>query len=330
MSITGEGFSATIGGRDGTRSDAGGALTSLRVAGKELLASPLQPNFWRVPVDNDISAKWDRLHQEAYGGMPRRQGMWRRAGQHREVVRVTAEQLSKQVARVQVEAILPVGQTHYRTYQVYPGVREQVPAGPVNYRCTYTLFGSGDIIVESAFHPGEMLVADLPRFGMQVALPNEFDTLTWLGRGPQENYCDRHTGAPVGRYSLSVAKEVCPYVRPQEYGQRTDVRWMSLTNRQGIGLLAVGLPALEISAWPHTMSDLERAWHSHELPPRDLVTLNLDYRQMGVGGDDGWGGTPHAPYTLPCQPYSYRFRLRAYAPAMGDVDHIIRLSFPEE
>ena len=114
-------------------------------------------------------------------------------------------------------------------------------------------------------------------------------------------------------------------MKPQEYGNKTDVRWMTLTNEEGAGLLMVGMPLLSVSAWPHTMADLERARHANELPERDTVTVNVDHKQMGVGADDGWGARPHPEYCLPCQPYRYRFRMRPYGPEMGDVGALARL-----
>ncbi len=85
------------------------------------------------------------------------------------------------------------------------------------------------------------------------------------------------------------------------------MRWVALTNKDGAGLLAVGMPLLSVSAWPYTMWDLERARHVHELPRRDSITVNLDYKQMGVGGDNSWGARTHPEYTLPAGPYSYKF-----------------------
>jgi len=161
-----------------------------------------------------------------------------------------------------------------------------------------------------------------------MAIPNEFDLLTWYGRGPHENYWDRNTGAAVGLYSGRVPELLYQYVRPQEHGNRTDVRWLTLTNADGVGLLAVGMPLLSISAWPYTMADLERARHINELPPRETITVNLDYRQMGVGGDDGWGARVHPEYLLPCQDYLYRFRLRPYAPEMGELGALVRVALP--
>ena len=113
--------------------------------------------------------------------------------------------------------------------------------------------------------------------------------MAYLGRGPYENYWDRHTGSAVGLYSGSVEELIHVYTRPQENGNRTDVRWLTLTDKDGAGLLAVGMPLLSVSAWPFSMDDLEKAMHLNELPRRDFITLNLDYRQMGVGGDDSWG-----------------------------------------
>lgn len=326
--VTGRDFRAVIGKKNALRSDVSGALISLRPRGKELIAAPLVPNFWRVPLDNDMCDSWDREHNESVGGLPRRQGIWRRAGQYREVTNVVAEQLSPQVVQVTVDAIVPVGQTECRTVEIGEGSTDQVPASLSNYRCIYTIYGSGDIVIESSFNPGGVRLPDLPRFGMQMAIPAEFETLTWYGRGPHENYWDRNTGAPVGQYSGRVPDLLYQYVRPQEYGNRTDVRWLTLSNADGVGLLAVGMPLLSISAWPYTMADLERARHINELPPRDTITVNLDYRQMGVGGDDGWGARVHPEYSLPCQPYSYRFRLRPYGPEMGELDGLVRVALP--
>jgi len=330
--VTGRDFRAVIGKKHPLRSDVSGALVSLRLRGKELIAAPLVPNFWRVPLDNDMCDSWDREHNESVGGLPRRQGIWRKAGQYREVTNVVAEQLRPQVVQVTVDAIVPVGRTEYRAVEIWEGSTDQAPVGRSNYRCVYTIYGSGDIVIESSFDPymagDDVRLPDLPRFGMQMAIPNEFDLLTWYGRGPHENYWDRNTGAPVGLYSGRVPELLYQYVRPQEHGNRTDVRWLALANADGVGLLAVGMPLLSISAWPYTMADLERARHINELPPRDTITVNLDYRQMGVGGDDGWGARVHPEYSLPCQDYLYRFRLRPYAPEMGELESLIHTAVP--
>ena len=144
---------------------------------------------------------------------------------------------------------------------------------------------------------------------MQMAMPGAFNTITWYGRGPHETYWDRKSGAAVGVYSCSIEEQIHGYVRPQENANKTDVRWVALTNAEGAGLMAVGMPLLNASAWPYTMEDLEETTHDYLLPRRDIVTVNLDYQQMGVGGDTSWGALTHPEYTLPAKPYAYRFRL---------------------
>jgi beta-galactosidase len=107
-----------------------------------------------------------------------------------------------------------------------------------------------------------------------------------------------------------------------------DVRWVALTNGKGVGLLAVGLPLLSVNALHHSTDDLQSAKHPWELPRRDAVTLNLDLKQMGVGGDNSWGAWPHEEFLIPCKPYSYSFRLRAFDPADGAPADLARAALP--
>ena len=148
--------------------------------------------------------------------------------------------------------------------------------------------------------PGKEL-PNIPRIGMQFKMPKAFDNMKWYGRGPHENYWDRKTGAAVGVYSEKVSEPAHEYVRPQENGNKTDVRWMTLTNDVGKGLKFSGLPLLSVSAWPYAMEDIKKAMHPFELPERDFITVNVDYKQMGVGGDNSWGARTHAEYLLPAK-----------------------------
>ena len=168
----------------------------------------------------------------------------------------------------------------------------------------------------------------MPRFGMQMSMPAEFTTFTWYGRGPHETYWDRKTGAAVGLYSGQVSEIVHDYVRPQENGNRTDVRWVGLTNNKGEGLIALGMPLLSVSAWPYTMEALESARHINELKQGKNITVNIDYKQMGVGGDNSWGARTHPEYTLPAKPYRYSFCLRPYRPGMGKIGTVARRAVP--
>jgi beta-galactosidase len=108
---------------------------------------------------------------------------------------------------------------------------------------------------------------------------------------------------------MNVEELFFPYIEPQESGNRTDVRWVSFTDRAGFGLKAVGLPLLYFSAWRFDAEELERRKHPSEIVRAEDITVNLDYRQMGVGGDDSWGAWPHKEYRLPARAYEYRFRL---------------------
>ncbi|MFQ6047325.1 MAG: beta-galactosidase domain 4-containing protein, partial [Gemmatimonadales bacterium] len=262
-------------------------LGSLVYGGTELVLSGPVPNFWRPPTDND------------YGnGMPQRQGIWRDAGSRRVVERVTTNRVAPAVVRINVEAAIPAGGSRYYT--------------------SYTVYGSGDIVAENRFVPGDTTLPNLPRFGMTMTLPRAFDRIVWFGRGPHENYWDRNTGATVGLYQGTVMEQYHPYIRPQENGNKSDVRWVALSDDRGTGLLAVGMPHLNVSAQHFLNEDFDggpakRQRHTYHLTPRDLVMLNLDYRQMGVGGDNSWGARPHPEYTLPPREYFYSFRLRPFS-----------------
>jgi len=302
FTVSGEEFSVKIGKNSG-------AIESFIFQGNELISAPLIPNFWRVPTDNDFENRWDPTFTFGLGGMPERSGIWKLEGQNRKIKKIKAKKQKKGVIRITSQATLPAGNSQYNT--------------------VYTIFGGGEIIIHNSLKPGKEL-PNLPRFGMQMAIPEEFNLMTWMGRGPHESYWDRKTGAPVGIYSGFVEDQIHQYVRPQENGNKTDVRWVSLTNDKDIGLLAIGIPLLSISAWPYSMKDLEKARHINELPNRDFITVNLDYKQMGVGGDDGWSenARPHPEYRLPSKPYSYSFRLQPYTREMGSKNSIARRALP--
>ncbi len=285
--VSGDNFKVTVG-------KASGAIESLTFKGTELVTSPLIPNFWRAITDNDDG-----------NGMIRRCAVWRKAGAERKVQSVKAEQPQPPLVRIVADAALLAGDG-------------------AKYRTTYSVYGSGDVVVDVSMEPASSNIPELPRFGMQMAIPGRYSTMTYLGRGPYENYWDRHTGSAVGLYTGSVEEMLHVYTRPQESSNRTDVRWLMLADKDGAGLLAVGMPLLSVSAWPYSMEDLEKAMHINELPRRDFITVNLDWKQMGVGGDDSWGARTHPEYALPAKPYSYRFRLKPYTKDMGDINTLAR------
>ncbi|HXY69515.1 MAG TPA: glycoside hydrolase family 2 TIM barrel-domain containing protein [Gemmatimonadales bacterium] len=284
-----------------------GELASLRFHDVELIRRGLQPYLWRPATDND----WGNE-------LPRRARAWRYAGESRTVTAARVEQTAPGVVRVTIEQQL----------------KDEAGLPVATFATGYTVLGSGDVLVDDTLTKASADLPELPRVGMSVILPGAFDHDEWLGRGPFENYWDRKTAALVGRYTSSVADLGTPYVRPQENGNRTDVRWAALTDSGGVGLLAVGAPVLEVTALRNLPGDFETPEagyvdrdqsvnrHVNDVWPRDLVWLDLDLHVMGVGGDNSWGAQTHDAYRLLAPTYRYGFRLRPFdarAESPGDL-----------
>ncbi|GAA4464643.1 glycoside hydrolase family 2 TIM barrel-domain containing protein [Novipirellula rosea] len=260
-----------------------GELSSLEVDGHSLITGPLVPQFWKAPNDNQYRNNYlIRL------------GEWRNAADKRTLTKMTVHEKKNQVEIV-AESSLPVG----------------------NARLTlrYAIFPSGNIHVVSDYDPGSGKRPLLPRFGMQVKLPQAMDQVKWYGRGPQETYWDRKTGGEIAVYQSSVDKMVHPYCRTQDVGNRTDVRWITLVDKSGRGLKFTGDQPLSVSAWPFTIEDVEAASHPHQLPRRDFNLISIDAKLQGVGGDNSWGARTHAEYTIPGdKPLHYEFTISPITP----------------
>ena len=178
------------------------------------------------------------------------------------------------------------------------------------YTLDYTINGKGRIQVEAEYQPQKADIPLMPKFGMRVQLQDRFNDIAWHGRGPEENYPDRKTGALVGLYESKLENFVTDYVAPQDNANRCDVRWFSLTDPNGNGVRVTGLQPLCFRAWPYTEDDLEKAQHPFELPSRDLINLNIDLNIHGVGGNDAWGARTLDKYTIDGnKPYHYGFIL---------------------
>jgi beta-galactosidase/beta-glucuronidase len=189
--------------------------------------------------------------------------------------------------------------------------QELAAAGSARFDTEYTyhILGSGDVLLDVHLIPSGSLPPFLPRVGVTLALPPGFETFTWYGRGPHENYRDRLLSAPVGVYSGAVAGQLYPYLMPQESGNKTEVRWAALTDEAGEGLLVYGAPVLEASALHYTAQDLTTAQHTYELRPRAEVILNLDHAQGGLGNGSCGPGVLEQ-YQLRPQETRFRVRLR--------------------
>ncbi|HEY3338209.1 MAG TPA: glycoside hydrolase family 2 TIM barrel-domain containing protein [Propionicimonas sp.] len=262
-----------------------GGLTSYRYGltrdgGKELLASIPQPNFWHAPTANERG--W---------GMPFRDGQWLLASRY---PRFDPGPENPSVASL--EDAVEV------TYSYV------LPTAPVS-RCTvaYRVFGTGRIEVTTTVHPGKGL-PDMPEFGLLVTADADLHHLRWYGEGPEECYLDRRNGARLGVYSSDVSQELTPYVRPQEAGSHTGVRWATVTDDRGVGLRFDSASGMEFSALPWTPFEVENATHPTELPPIQHTVLRPALMRRGVGGDDSWGAETHPEYRLPrAQDLVFRF-----------------------
>jgi beta-galactosidase len=251
--------------------------------GVPLIRRGPRPNFWRPPTDND------------YGnGMPVRQGVWKEASE-RQVVR-------------QVEA----WQNSDRDVEIYLTV--DLPSAGGLHTTGYRVFGNGEVVVSGELSISGVDQPDLPKYGFTLHLSPRFAEVTWFGRGPHETYADRKHGAWVGTFEADVRELFHPYIRPQETGNRTDVRWLSFHGGGTVGLLVRADPVMEFSALFVEDQDLDEGEtpvyrHVWDLRPRDYVVVDLDFGQMGVGGDTSWGARTHPEYRLPPGPYAFRVRL---------------------
>jgi beta-galactosidase len=170
---------------------------------------------------------------------------------------------------------------------------------------------------------------EIPRVGMQLQLPGDCNRLTWLGRGPHENYQDRRHSAIIGLYADDVLTMNHDYIRPQENGNHIDVRWASLQDGRGRGLMALHKGQyLNTSAWPYTQDDLEGSTHSNDLPTRNQLTWNIDLAQRGLGGVQSWGAKPLPKYRLTDADYTYEFILRPLSRGSHDLSHLGRIPAP--
>lgn len=267
-----------------------GTVTGINYKGKDLIVDNdhgsiktpgIMPNFYRAGTDSDLGYYYQFMTSK-----------WRYAGLSKKVVKVeTVNDSSKQIS-FKVSSTLPV-------------------ADNSAYEQVFTVYGSGDIKIETTLNPTQGLPI-IPEISNMLTMPREFANVTWFGRGPDENYIDRQWGYPVGVYSKDVKEFYTDFIKPQETGNHTDVRWVALTNNDGLGLLAkaeLGTP-MEFNALLYTPEQLSNYNHSFYLQEGD-ITLRLTNRQMGLGGDNSWGAMPFEKYQNPSdKQYKYTVSLK--------------------
>lgn len=261
-----------------------GRLASWISAGTALALRGPGLDLWRAPTDNDIRGS---LRQ------------WREA---------RVSQLQERLVALDWTAAADGVRVVVRARQAAPSL-----AWGIHLTYTYTVTPAGELLLEVAGTPEGKAPQTLPRIGVSLALPAEFDRVTWFGRGPGESYPDSHEAARFGLYRATVDELLTPYVFPQENGNRSDTHWVELRNPQGVGLRAAGAPRLNFSAHRFTAHDLQAAAHTSELRPRPEITWHLDAAQHGLG-TASCGPDVLPQYRLETAPFSFSLTL---SPVMG-------------
>lgn len=241
-----------------------GGLVSYVYDGKEYILERPKLNFWRAPVDNDIA-----------NGMTFNNSIWKIASLYGKATMKSFKEL---------EEGIEVWYTH-----TLPMLDK------VNVDVKYLVKEDGLIEITGEYF-GTEGIPNIPEFGMMFILKSDLDKVLWYGRGPSDNYTDRKDGCKIGIYEGCV-NDLVPYLRPQEYGNKSDVRYAKVFSDNGFGLIFEG-ENLNFSALPYTPHEIENAAHSFELPPVYHTIIRVSQEQMGVGGDDTWGAPVHEEFTI--------------------------------
>jgi beta-galactosidase len=273
-----------------------GEMSQLQYNGKQMLLKGPVPSFWRAPTDNDFG-----------NGLPQRSHIWRNTEKYKELTSAEIEDVQS-------------GKKVIFSWNYFDENHQLIGTSEVGY----IVDSEGRIEVNHHFNMSSDTLPEIPRMGMTLVMPREFDQMEWLGRGPQESYRDRKSAALVDVWAGSVAEQYQPYLRPQENGNKTDVRWVSITNRGGVGLLFEGRQLLEVSAHHNSMEDFESPVdsdyrkvehpdghrHTTDVVEQDFTSVDIDLGQIGVGGDNSWGAWTHEEYRLTDTEYSYGFVIK--------------------
>ncbi len=270
-----------------------GTIDELKYGGQAIISKGFKPNFWRPSTDNDLG-----------NNQTTRCGAWYKAGDERKVLKCIVKQ-SENAVSINVEFAINPAKSKLLT--------------------SYTFYSDGEILIDNHFVAGTEPASEMPKFGMIAFLPSEYQNIEWYGRGPHENYWDRSESAAIGIYSSTVMEQYHPYVRAQETGNKTDVRWCALYDSNGKGLIVFGEPTVYVNALPFDperityIPGLNNWFHGGSITKGNEISLSVDYRQMGIGGDNTWGAKSHARYNLMPREYQYSFRILPFDKCKTDV-----------
>lgn len=282
VKVSAERMSVTIGKKTGM-------IDYLDVDGEPMLKfrESMTPEFWRAPTDNDYGAS-----------LQKKMRVWKNP-------QMNLKSFDKSESKDSVVLT----------------ANFEMPEVKAELMLRYRINAAGEVAVtEKMTTDKEAKVADLFRYGMQLQMPASFSKLEYYGRGPEENYIDRHSSSFIGKYETNVKDEYYPYVRPQESGNHTDIRYFSIFNpTTGKGITFEGYAPMECSAIPYLVEDLdagiekEHAWgqHSGDLVEKGLVQLHIQQRQFGLGCIDSWGSSPMEKYRMHYQDRCFSFVIKA-------------------
>lgn len=239
----------------------------------------LTPNFWRAPTDNDYGA-----------GLQKKNAVWR----------------NPEFKLVSLNHNMSDG-------MVVVSAEYEMKSVSANLNITYTINNVGAVkVTQKMISDKNAKVADMFRFGMQLVMPESFEKISYYGRGPVENYSDRNHSADLGVYNQTVTEQFYPYIRPQENGTKTDIRWWRLLNNEGKGLMFIAEAPFSASALHYTIESLDDGEqkdqrHSFEVEPSQLTNFLIDKAQQGLACEDSWGAIPLPEYRLPYGDYEFTF-----------------------
>jgi len=263
-----------------------GTLTSYISKGKELLASGPQPGFYRAPTDNDIGA-----------GLNTKLRIWRNVYQNNDATNI------KSTVNSAADGFTLT-------------VKSSLLKGDAATTQQFTVLADGTVKVDNQFKAITGNYKSLMRIGNDLQLKSDYINIQWYGRGPGENYVDRKTASLIGNYKSTLADQYFPYARPQESGNKTDVRWVTFTNKEGKGLrFEFADHLLSFNALPYSLEDLDpeaekKQYHSGELVKRNQIYVHMDLLQLGVQGIDSWGAMPLIQHQIPFKDYQYSYYIK--------------------
>ncbi len=304
--IEGENFVVEI-------SRATGYITRYCVDGTEMLkeGTAITPNFWRAPTDNDFGANLQRRYIAWKNPQIMQKGMFRPQGGN------GAPRGQMQRPEPAVTASLEDGIAKVDAKLEIVGLADLLLCYEINNQ------GVIKVTEKMTADPSKEDVSNLFRFGMQIVMPKSFERVVYYGRGPMENYADRKTVTDLGIWSQTVDEQFYPYIRPQENGTKSDIRWWKMLNTAGNGIQITSSDAFSASALHYTVESLDEGLakangHSQEVPVADLTNVLVDKAQMGLGCITSWGSLPLPEYMLPYQDYEFTFLI---SPVRNYIDY---------